>query len=76
MAFIGVQVVYRQGLVKSFVMPGEIKLGAFLGHLKRLGKFRSIRFLRDLNEQEAEEMTREGAMVVRVEQQPNDPSNR
>lgn len=48
-----VQVVYSQGLVKTFVAPMEIRMCDFAAVAKAFGRIRSVRFQPDVDDQAA-----------------------
>ena len=62
--FIQVQVVYRQGLIKTFIAPmGEILMDEFMKVVKAEGKVKAIRFLPDLDQATADLLVSTGNAV-------------
>jgi hypothetical protein len=54
------QVAYNQGIVKTFFAPSGITLERLLACLGKVGRFRSVRFKREVTREEAERAAQAG----------------
>lgn len=61
-----VQVVYRQGLVKTFLAAQNILMIEFMRIVRAEGKIKTVRFLQDVDEAAADLLVRSGA-AIRIE---------
>ncbi len=61
--YMQVQVVYRQGLVKTFLAPKEILMDDFMKYVRATGKIKTTRFMPDVGEAEAIQMVKSGEAV-------------
>ena len=63
MKYIQVQVVYRQGVVKTFVAPEGMLLEDFTHVVKAQGKIKTVRFLPDIDQATADFLVSTGNAV-------------
>ena len=63
--FICMQVVYRQGMVKTFIAPQEILLADFMRTARDFGKIKATRFLPDVDRAAADLLIATGAVEVK-----------
>lgn len=64
--FLSVQVVYRQGLVKTFIAAQEILMADFMRIVRAEGKIKTVRFLSDIDRATADLLVTSGN-ATRVE---------
>ena len=58
--FLHVQVAYNQGLIRNFVVPGNILACDFVAAVRGPGRFRAVRFQPDIDEVEARALVNSG----------------
>lgn len=62
--YLQVQVVYRQGLVKSYLAEENILLKDFEHVVKAMGKIKTVRWLPDVDQATADLLVRTGAATM------------